>query len=87
MTTWSDHSGESLEDAVIILNAPNEPAGVQAEYRWLEAHYGHRGTDWELRMQALLMPQGRPYDRLDVQLSDGRCVSVFFDISGFFGRP
>ncbi len=86
MVTWSDNSGESLEDAVVIRDAPNEASGVQAEYRWLEEHYGRRGVDWDLQMQALLMPEGRPYDRLDVQLSDGRSVSIYFDIGGFFGR-
>lgn len=85
MTTWSENSGESLADAVVI-DAPSEAAGVRAEYRWLEEHYGRRGVDWELEMQALLRPGDHPYDRLDVQLADGRRVSIYFDISGFFGR-
>jgi len=85
MASYSSHTGLSPADAVVI-GAPDEMVGVAMEYAWLERALGRRGPDWDLAMQALLHEDGRTYDRLDVELTDGTRRSYYFDITGFFGR-
>ena len=86
MIKFSKNSGESIEDAIKILNASNESEGVTAEYQYLSERYGERGTDWKLERQSLLSEKGRSYDKMEIALSDGTKKTIYFDISDFFGK-
>src|SRR5690349_20003041 len=78
---FSAGDGSSIEKAVIV-QASNENDGVAAEYKWLKEHYpGYaRGN------QSLMNSGGRAYDRLEITTSNGQPLSVFFDITSFFGK-
>jgi hypothetical protein len=75
--------GTSIEQAVVILGAPDHRAGVLAEYAWLQRRFPAGGRRTQ---QALIRVNGRLYDRPDVELPDGERRPVFFDITDFFGR-
>lgn len=87
------NSGESIETAIIIVDAVDHMDGIQAEYRYLEERYGKRGEDWDLVMQALLEyppeeESGGPtkyYDRMTIEYPKGKITDLYFDISSFFG--
>jgi hypothetical protein len=79
--TFSGGDGSSTEKAVIIM-APNEKAGVGAEYVWIENKY----PNWKLKMQSLMNVGGKFYDRMDIQSPQGQSLSLYFDISAFFGK-
>jgi len=83
--TISGGSGQSQEDALAIRNAPNEKDGVAAERYYLQETYGQKDSDWFFVGQELVTGEDRHFDRIDIQLADGTGVSVYFDISEFYG--
>jgi len=78
-------SGDSSEDAIVIKNAKNHRAGVDAEYLYLQERFGERDIHWKLIMQALLKGEKR-VDWLLIELGDGTTKSIYFDVSEFFGK-
>ena len=48
--TFSKNGGQSLEDAIIIMNASGDAEGVDAEYYYLEKKFGKNGVDWNLHI-------------------------------------
>ena len=74
--------GSSIEKAIVIAGAHNESDGVASEYAWLSRHYAGYG----MKKQALLQANGKSYDRLDFTTAHGEAKTVYFDISGFFGK-
>lgn len=73
--------GSSFGKAVII-RAANETAGVHAEYQWIRDHF----PDYDTRKQALISKKGVPYDVLTIRNPNGLVKTVYFDISGFYGK-
>ena len=77
--------GDSQKNAPVI-QAPDNIAGIMAEYEYLENRYGVRNVDWKLFMQSLIKGNGRSYDLLTIELKDGSRKSFYFDVTGFFGK-
>ena len=77
--------GSSMATAVVIVGAPNEQVGVDAEYDWLARKLGRRGVDWTLGSQGLRNIKGRAYDVITVTVR-GKKRNIYFDISDFFGK-
>lgn len=74
--------GGSMAQAVAIKNAKNEMEGVDAEAKWIaKVHPG-----WLKGSQALLTRNGKAYDRIEYRTPDGKTATIFFDITGFFGK-
>ena len=71
----------STKEQAIIINAPNEKLGVDAEYDYLNLHY----PEWELVEQTLCFSDDKPYDIMSIILPDGSKKDVWFDISNFYG--
>lgn len=85
--SFSNNSGESIEDAIVIINATGEEDGVNSEYYYLEKRFGIQEIDWELVSQSLLSGEGdRYYDKMDISLSAGEMISIYFDITDFYGK-
>ncbi len=78
---YSGGDGLSCESAVVV-HASDTLAGVQAEYAWVRAHY----PGYQKGGQALTECGDKPADRLDIRTADGKEVSLYFDISNFFGK-
>ena len=78
-------SGDSREDAIIIKNAANHRAGVDAKYLYLQQRFGEQGVHWKLFMHALLKGE-RPIDWMVITLNDGTAKSIYFDVSESFGK-
>ena len=66
----------------MVVHASDELSGVQAEYAWVHSHY----PGFERGGQALTECDSKPADRLDIRTADGKEVSLYFDISSFFGK-
>ena len=69
-------------DTAIIINEMSESAGIRAEYRWIKEHY----SGYKVKRQSQPNYRKRPYDVIQIQFSDDRVVSVYFDISHFYGK-
>jgi hypothetical protein len=84
--TFSNNTGKSIEDAIVIYNAKTDWEGVDSEYYYLEKMFGKKGIDWNLDRQSLRDVGKRYYDVMEITLSDGRKLTIYFDITGFFGK-
>lgn len=73
--------GTSFGNAVVIKEK-TESSGVAAEYAWLKKHY----PGYSLIKQTLVYHEGKPYDKMDIKTGDGKRMTVYFDISNFFGK-
>ena len=78
-------SGESTDDPVIIGDVHDHMEGIRAEYEYIEQLYGPRGSAWTLIQQSLLFVNEKPLDKMDLLLTDGTEITLYFDISSFFG--
>jgi hypothetical protein len=68
--------------AAIVVHAPNNIAGVGAEYDYLKKRFpGHRFVS-----QALANRGGKVYDVMTIVTADGKKRVLHFDITQFFGR-
>ncbi len=86
MVNFIEKTGESIEDAIVILDAVNSIEGVGAEYEYLSKKFGVQGRDWRLVRQSLMPHSGRHYDRMDIELADHTKKTIYFDITSFFGK-
>ena len=69
-------------DSAVVIRAPNERAGVDAERAWLTEHFpGHSQYS-----QSLQMGNKRVYDVLTFTTREGHGASICFDITEFYGR-
>jgi len=71
----SDGEGLSCERRVKVPAIPDE-------YTWVQAHY----PGAEVTMQSLSDCGGSPTDLLHLRMGDGRALTIYFDISSFFGK-
>lgn len=85
MARCIDNSGESAEEAIVVL-AGNTDEGISAEYGYIAERWGTRGRDWRMTFQRLVERGERKYDRIDIQLKDGSERTLYFDVTSFFGK-
>lgn len=79
--TYSGGDGSSLEKAIVIHGA-TEQTGVDAEYNYLGKHFPgyHQGK------QSLISHENRRYDVLEFTTANGAKMTIYFDITEFFGK-
>jgi|WetSurMetagenome_2_1015567.scaffolds.fasta_scaffold15809_4 hypothetical protein len=73
--------GSSFEKAILI-NAKNEQKGIDAEYAYILQQY----PGYQLKGQRLVENKKVPYDIIDIITAGGEVKSLYFNISGFFGK-
>ncbi len=75
-------SGDS-KDTAILLSTSEPPLMVSAEHWYLSYQFGRQNQQWSKAMQALLRrdQNGKMYDVIEIDLTDGARKSVYFDIS------
>ena len=78
-------SGDSREDAIVIKNAANHLAGVDAEYLYLQKRFGDRDYQWRLVFQMLLKGE-KPIDRLTIELTDGTTKTFILTFPNFLEK-
>ncbi|MHA1929054.1 MAG: hypothetical protein ACTSV2_10820 [Candidatus Thorarchaeota archaeon] len=79
-------SGESPDDPIIIEGVSGNFEAEQAEYSYLSQKFGNRGVDWKMLQQSLIESNGRMMDRMELELSGGSQVTLYFDITEYFGQ-
>jgi major membrane immunogen (membrane-anchored lipoprotein) len=85
--TTSASSSKNTEDGLsfetaVIMHEKNEGDGVAAEYKWIKNHY----SNYTIGGQSLASHDKKSYDIINITLSDGKNVKLYFDISNFFGK-
>jgi isopentenyldiphosphate isomerase len=81
--SMASHPQDGLSyETAIVINKKNESEGVDAEYKWIKAHY----SNYQIKGQALNTFEKRAHDVITIELADGKKVELYFDISKFFGK-
>ena len=85
--TSSSASSTTTEDGLsyataVVIHEKTENAGVNAEYAWIKKHY----SGYKIKGQALTNHDHKPHDIITIELSDGKELKLYFDISKFFGK-
>lgn len=79
--------GKTMEDAIIIINARNSRDGIAAEYEYIKETYGTRNIEWKLISQSLDRSTNKKYDIIKIQtIPENKDVTLYFDITNFFGK-
>ena len=68
--------------SAIVITETSETKGVHAEYAWIKAHY----SDYTIKGQSLNYHDKKPFDIINIQLSDNTERKLYFDISNFYGK-
>ncbi len=77
----SGGDGFSFEEAIIISDC-SSLEGVEQEYIEVRERLGN----YQLIRQSLQNQGDRMYDVLELKLEDGREITLYFDITDFFGK-
>jgi hypothetical protein len=78
--TFAGGNGSSQQQAIRIVGAKGEMDGVHAEYIWLKKNR----PDCKPGTQSLVQGK-RIYDVMEISCG-GKRQSVYFDITGYFGK-
>ncbi|WP_157803989.1 hypothetical protein [Acidovorax sp. 69] len=73
-------------DRAIVIRATSSVQGIDAEYQWLEAHFGKQDRDWSIEMRMNGTEGSKSYETFLIRLANGEEKDVHFDISSFYGR-
>ena len=76
----------STKEQAIIINAPSDKLGVDAEYKYLESIYGEQNVHWRLDEQKLFVEDNKYYDILIIELINNQLLTFWFDINSFYGK-
>jgi len=82
MIKFRGGTGETVEDAVIILAAEDTLEGIRAEKRYISV----KNIDWEMKGQQLIEIDGHYFDRLTIVVDNLQEKQFYFDISKFFAK-
>jgi hypothetical protein len=86
MIKYSNHSGESIDQAVIITGADSHYESVMAEYKYIKKKFAKKGTQFTIAEQGILKNQKRHYDAIRIKFSDGAITTIFFDITESYDK-
>lgn len=80
-STQQAADGLSYATAIVITET-SETKGVHAEYAWIKAHY----SNYTIKGQSLNYHNKKPFDIINILLSDNTERKLYFDISNFYGK-
>jgi hypothetical protein len=69
-------------NSAIVIKATTEQTGIAEENAWIKENY----PGAKKAKQELITCNDKPADQIDLETANGRTVSVYFDISNFFGK-
>jgi hypothetical protein len=78
--------GDSPANAIIIKGATDGVAASHAEYQYLIRKFGKQDVDWRLLKDDLLQTDNQTLEVLTIILKDRTQKTIYFDITGFFGK-
>ena len=74
--------GSTPETAILLPGIADEFHGVAAEHAYIAAHF----PTWHIEYQAHLTQHDRDYDLIGMVKPDRAKVTVYFDITDWFGK-
>ena len=77
-----------IRENPVIITATTTNMGITAEYAYIKKQYGEKDKDWILGPKFLLKidDHGRQLEGFSIELADGKKISIYFDITSFYGN-
>jgi hypothetical protein len=69
-------------DSAVVIEAANTKEGISRENAWIRENYPGAIKEG----QSLLRCNDKPADAIHIVTANGQKMTVFFDISGWFGK-
>jgi hypothetical protein len=79
-------TGETLKEAIEIINTADTTEGIAAEYTYLRLKSQSLGIVYSMVEQQHIPHGDKNYDKLTIQLEDGSKEHYYFDITSFYGK-
>ena len=70
-------------NGAVVIKATTEDAGIAEEHAWIQENYPGASVPVQ---QSLTKCGDKPVDQIEVDTANGRKVTLYFDISNFFGK-
>lgn len=86
MVKFSDNSGGSMKDAIVVTGAKTHYESVVAEQNYVESRMKKTGRQFTIAEQVLLKDGKKVYDVVKIDYPDGSCTTLFFDITEPYNR-
>ncbi len=80
-STQSNRDGSSYEKAIII-KAKNEGEGIRSEYVIISKLH----PNYKMKSQGTGSKNNKNYDTISIVTADGKEVTIYFDITNFYGK-
>lgn len=82
---FSNNTGSSFHEAIVITGASSRKQGFDAEYQYLNDRFGSRGKDWYLLRQTILYENNRIVDVVEIEVRRPLSQQIFFfEVTPFF---
>jgi major membrane immunogen (membrane-anchored lipoprotein) len=81
IASTNEPDGSSYAKAIII-DAKGEIEGIRAEHAWLKKNY----PGYKMVQQSSGSNNKKQYDTMKFTAADGKVVTIYFDITNFFGK-
>ena len=69
-------------DSAVVIEAANTSEGISRENAWIRENYPGATKEG----QSLLKCNDKPADAIHIVTANGQKMTVYFDISGWFGK-
>lgn len=83
---FSPNSGETVADAIEVINTEDTNEGVAAEHHYMQLLLGSEARTGEFIEQRLIHQGERSFDQLIYKVNKNETQSLFFDITSFYGK-
>lgn len=81
---FSNGSGDSYEDAVVITGVHKQHEGFEAEYSYISQKHGIKNQDWRIVGQTIIREKNSVFDLIEISLSsDSDRRIYYFDVTAF----
>ena len=85
-TLYSGGNGRQ-SDHPIIINCSITTVGIWAETKWLKDHFGQINEDWKVKTRDhIRLANGEEREIYVISMLNGEEISIYFDISQWYGK-
>ena len=83
---YSNGTGASLEDPIVITGAGHDMVGTMAIFSWLVQRHGEMNVEWQMLGKSGHHDGQRDIDIYTIQLRSGEERTYYFDITESYGK-
>lgn len=82
---FSNNTGSSFHEAIIISGATSRKQGFEAEYQYINDRFGQRSKDWYLLRQTIVYENNKIVDVIEIEVRQPISRQIFFfEVTPFF---